>query len=96
MSERKNYPADFKREAVRLTYEPGRTLRQVSKDLGIHPSMLHRWREALKADGDKAFPGKGRVDAGDELHRLRRELARTKEERDILKKALAFFAKQRS
>lgn len=94
---RRKYTVEFKREAVRLTREPGRTLREVAARLGINAGMLHRWRERVNADGDEAFPGGGRVKASDEeVRQLHRELARVKEERDILKKALAYFAKHQS
>jgi transposase len=94
---RRKHSAEFKREAVRLTYEPGRTVKEVAADLGIDRGLLQRWRSQMKADGAEAFPGKGRPKASDEeVQRLRRELARVTEEREILKKALAFFAKHRS
>jgi transposase len=94
---RQKHSEEFKREAVRLTYEPGRTLKEVGAHLGIDPSMLWRWRERVKRHGEDAFPGKGRVKPSDEeVHRLRRELARVTEEREILKKALAYFAKHQS
>jgi transposase len=98
MSEsRRKHSAEFKREAVRLTYEPGRTVAEVADRLGIARGLLQRWRSQMKADGAEAFPGQGRPRASDEeVVRLRRELARTIEEREILKKALAFFAKHRS
>ena len=94
---RRKHSAEFKREAVRLTYEPGRTIGEVAGDLGIDRSLLQRWRSQMKSDGAEAFPGKGRTKGSDEeVQRLRRELARVTEEREILKKALAFFAKHRS
>ena len=80
-----------------MTYEPGRTLKEVGAQLGVDPTMLWRWRERVKIDGEDAFPAKSRGDAADEeLHRLRRDLVRITEERDILKKALAYFAKHQS
>jgi transposase len=94
---RRKYSAEFKREAVRLTQEPGRTVAEVAANLGISPGVLQHWRSRVKADGLDVFPGHGRPKAGDEeLLRLRKELARVQQERDILKKAVAFFAKERS
>jgi len=94
---RRMHSAEFKREAVRLTYEPGHTVTQVAADLGIERRLLQRWRSQLKVDGAEAFPGKGRPKASDEeVQRLRRELARVTEEREILKKALGYFAEHES
>ena len=94
---RRKYSAEFKHEAVRLTLEPGRTVAEVAANLGISPGVLQRWKSQLKAEGKGAFPGHGRPKAGDEeVLRLRKELARVQQERDILKKAVAFFAKERS
>jgi transposase len=91
---RRRHSAEFKREAVRLTYESGRKVSEVAADLGIDRSMLQRWRSAMKTNAAEAFPGKGkRKPSDEEFQRLRRELARVTEEREILKKALTFFAK---
>ena len=66
---------------------------QLSDDPGIEYSVLRRWKKQLTDDPQNAFPGKGKLKADDEeLRRLKRELDRVKEERDILKKALAYFA----
>ena len=94
---RRKHSAEFKREAVRLANEPGRTLNEVAANLGLDRSMLWRWRMEMDADGATAFPGNGRAKPSDkEVLELRRELARAQQERDILKKALAYFAKERS
>jgi len=94
---RRKYSPEFKREAVRMSMEPERTVVEVADSLGIDRSLLQRWKSRMKADGPEAFPGNGRPKPSDEeLHKLRRELARTRQERDILKKALAYFAKERS
>ena len=94
---RRLYSAEFKREAVRLTNEPGSKVSEVAANLGIDRSMLWRWRVELRHAPKEAFPGKGRkMTSNEEIERLRRELARTIEEREILKKALAFFANHRS
>ena len=92
---RRQFDAEFKREAVRLSYEPGRTMASVARDLGIAETNLWRWRKKLAELGESAFPGTGHVSAEEEeLRRLRRELADVTEERDILKKALAVFSRR--
>ena len=92
---RKRYSREFKLEAVKLVVEQGLTATQASQDLGINANMLTRWKKQYLEDSSFAFPGKGKLKPQDEeLHRLRRENARLREERDILKKAAAFFAKE--
>ena len=91
--QRKNYSQEFKLEAVGLITEKGYSIAEASRNLGIEYSVLRRWKKQLADDPQNAFPGKGRLKATDEeLRRLKRELERVKEERDILKKALAYFA----
>jgi transposase-like protein len=92
---RRQFDAEFKREAVRLSQEPGRTMASVARDLGIGETNLWRWRKKLAESGESAFPGTGHVSADhEELRRLRRELTDVTEERDILKKALAVFSRR--
>jgi transposase len=80
-------------EAVRLISEKGYSIAEASRSLGVEYSVLRRWKQQFSDDPQNAFPGKGRLKAPDEeLRRLKRELERVKEERDILKKALAYFA----
>lgn len=89
------YTTEFKRGAVELTLVEGNSVSDVAKDLDIHPVMLGRWRREYLADQETAFPGSGNVkENNEELVRLRREVARLREERDILKKALVFFSKE--
>jgi len=91
---RRKHSREFKIEAVRLVTDKGLTVAQVARDLGIDRSLLGKWKQDLMADPEHAFPGKGRLKAEDEeLRRLRREVEVLKQERDILKKATAFFAK---
>jgi len=90
---RRRYSDEYKREAVAMARSPGTTLQQVASDLGINPNMLGRWRRVLELHGDRAFPGQGHAH-DDEVMRLKRELARVTKERDFLKEAAAFFAKQ--
>lgn len=92
---RKKYTREFKIEAVQLSKESDKPIIDVANDLGIHPNTLYKWRKQLLEDGEEAFPGHGKMKASDEeVRQLRRELARTREERDILKKAVAFFARE--
>jgi transposase len=92
--ERRQYDKDFKLHAVRLSLEQGKSVAGVAKDLGIAENNLWRWREQYAKNGEKAFPGTGHLDPDtEELVRLRRELKRVTEERDILKKAVAFFSR---
>ena len=91
---RRVYDKEFKFEALRLVAEGSRSVRQVAHSLGIEENILYRWRRQALDDPKFSFPGKGRLKPPDEeLRRLRRELADTKEERDILKKALAVFSR---
>ena len=90
---RKSYSREFKLEAVGLITEKGYSIAEASRNLGIEYSVLRRWKTQLADDPQNAFPGKGKLKAQDEdLRRVKRELERVKEERDILKKALAYFA----
>ena len=96
-SSRKKYSREFKLEAVKLVVEQGRTVGDVAESLGVHAGVLQRWKSQLKSEGALAFPGNGRQNAADEeISRLRKELAQTRQERDILKKATAYFAKEQS
>ena len=71
----------------------GATVTGVARDLGINGHMLGRWRKQLEEHGKKAFPGQGRA-RDEEMMQLKRELARVRKERDFLKEAAAFFAKE--
>lgn len=93
MSKRRKFSAEFKREAVQMAAMPGATLRQVAKDLGISEGLLGRWKRDLVKHGDKAFIGQGHA-RDEEMMKLKRELAKVRQERDFLKEAAAFFAKQ--
>ncbi len=90
---RKKYDTAFKLEAIRLVVEEGRKVSEVERNLDISRGTLARWVREQEADPEEAFPGKGRLKAKDEeIRGLRLELKRTKEERDIIKKALVYFA----
>ncbi len=88
------YDAAFKRESVRLVEEEGRSASSVERDLGIGSGAISRWRKALSEDSEHPFPGKGRQKpSGEALRRLQPENDILRQERDILKKALAIFSK---
>ena len=89
---RRTFTPQFKKDAVALV-QAGRSVTEVAHDLGIARSLLARWREQLGRHAADAFPGTGRLQpAAEELRRLRQQLRDVTEERDILKKALAYFA----
>jgi transposase len=92
---RRTYTAEFKTEAVKLVTEQGYSVAEAARSLGIHETLLRSWKQALEAKGLDAFPGQGKLPAlEEELRRLRAENKRLQAERDILKKAAAFFAKE--
>ena len=89
--ERKQYSAEFKREAVRLVTDKGLSLAQAARDLGINDNLLSRWKKQLASNGERAFSGQGQP-RDEELARLRREVEVLRQERDILKKAVGIFS----
>jgi transposase len=92
-SKRRNYTREFKIEAVRLVTENGSGIREAAESLGVSQNSLRVWRKQLEREADNAFPGKGKVSSRDEqVRRLQEEIRRLRMERDILKKATAFFA----
>jgi len=94
MARRKRYSAEFKRQALKRANEPGVTDTLVCEELGINTRQLRRWKDAVKEHGDEAaFPGKGKS-RDEELTRLKRELTKVREERDFLKEAARYFAKE--
>ncbi len=91
---RRSYPEAFKEEAVRLVRESGHPVAQVARDLGIADHLLYRWRaEQQQAEGRGQTRQSLRVEQA-ELAQLRRENAILKQERDFLRRAAAFFAKE--
>ena len=89
---RRQYSAEFKREAVQLASQPGQTIVGTAADLGIAASALHRWKRDFMDHDNGAFVGQG-IARDAELMALRRELAQVKKERDFLKSAAVYFAK---
>ena len=97
MATRKKYTREFKQDAVRLVTEQGYKQTEAAGNLGIDRGMLGRWIKEFQTDEGEAFRGHGKLTAEqEELRRLRAENKRLKLERDILKKAAAFFAKESS
>jgi transposase len=93
--ERRKFTREFKLEAVKLVRGRGVTVAQAARDLGVHGTVLRRWVQECAADSPPAFPGQGQMKPEQgELARLRREVIKLKAERDILKKAAAYFAKE--
>ena len=89
---RRTFTPQFKRDAVALV-EQGKSVTEVAHSLGIVRSLLQRWREQLQDDPSVAFPGHGNASGDRErIRELEKALRDTREERDILKKALAYFA----
>lgn len=92
---RRRYDRQFKVDAVRLVTEGGKSMASVARDLGLGHNQLAKWKKELEAEGEQAFPGQGHLKPADEeMKKLRRDLARAEEERDILKKALAVFSRR--
>jgi transposase len=93
--QRRRYTSEFKVEAVKLVTEQGYSLAEAARPLDIGETLLRSWKIAFQAGGDQAFPGNGRLPAvEEELRRLRTENKRLLMEREILKKAAAFFARE--
>ena len=93
MSKRKRYSPEYKRELVELVRRSQSSCRQIALEVGVNPNMLTRWVREADASGGNAFPGGG-TPRDEELARLKRELSKVTRERDFLKDAAAYFAKQ--
>ena len=95
MGTRKQFTPEFKREAVQLLDSGSRPASELARELGVRRNQLYKWQREFQARGTGAFPGSGpRKERTTEIVRLKRELARVTEERDILKKAAAYFARE--
>lgn len=93
---RKKYEREFKMEAVRLLEASGKSASQLERELGIGKGNLWRWKRKFAADGEDAFPGHGRLTPEQgRLRELERENGILREERDILKKAIAIFSERK-
>lgn len=93
MAKRKKYSEEFKREAVGLACQPGVQVSQIAREIGVNANDLYRWRREQASHGGKAFTGSGTA-RDQELLALKRELSKVKKERDFLRDAAAFFAKE--
>lgn len=90
---RKTYTREFKLQALRMITDKGQSIAEVARQLGVTEGSLRSWKAAAEDQGEAAFPGQGKLSpAEDELRRLRAENARLRAERDLLKKAAAYFA----
>jgi transposase len=89
----RRYSPEFKRHALKRASEDGTTDRAVCAELGISERQLRRWRDQYRLLGDQAFPGQGKK-RDDEIADLKRKLAKAEQERDFLKDAAVFFAKE--
>ena len=94
-NKRKQYSKQFKIDAVKRVTEQGYKVSEAARSLGIHAGILRRWKEQLTAEYRHAFPGNGKMNSEkEELIRLRQENKQLKMEKEILKKAAAFLAKE--
>ncbi len=90
----KVYTREFKEEAVRLAETSGKPIAQIARELGISDSAIHGWKRELSKHGSEAFPGSGhQIPLEEEIRRLKREVERLQQERDILKKVLSIFSR---
>ena len=97
MATRKHFTKEFKLEAVRALEHSGRSGTELARQLGVRRNQLYKWQSELRGKTDRAFPGSGQhPENADEVTRLKIELERVTEERDILKKVTVLFAKESS
>ncbi len=95
MKKRRQYSREFKIQAVKMVTEQGLSVTEVGRDLGINPNLVCSWRKKFQENPDSSFPGHGKLTPEQqELRQLRQEVQQLRMERDILKKATAFFASQ--
>jgi len=93
--QRRKFSREFKIEAVKLVRERGVSVAQAGRDLGVHENVLRKWAKEIGSDPVQAFLGHGQMKPEQlAIERLRRDVAKLKAERDILKKAAAHFAKE--
>jgi transposase len=93
--QRRRFSREFKLDAVKLVKERGVSAAQAARDLDVHENVLRKWVKEFGSDPVQAFPGHGQMKPEQqEIERLKREVNKLKAERDILKKAAAFFARE--
>ena len=93
MERRRKFSDEYKREAVQMALQPGVTKSQVARELGVNANLLGRWCRDYQANGAAAFPGQGQP-RDEDMASLKRELSRVKKERDFLREAATFFARE--
>lgn len=94
---RKKHPEEFKREAVRLMETRGeRTVADVAESLGVAENLLHAWKRKYGRSAEQQRRERGGETPEEEMKRLRRENAQLRQERELLKKSIAFFVRDRS
>ena len=92
---RKRYSSQYKLDAVKLVLEQGYKISEAAGNLEIHPNPLRNWKREYEPNRKKSFDGKAfKTPDREELERLRKEVAQLRMEKEILKKATAFFAKE--
>lgn len=94
MNNRRSFSREFKLAAVNKVIQDGLSVSEVARDLGVRDTLIHNWKRAFLADGTLATPNQDAPSLESELKRLREENRQLKMEREILKKATAFFAKE--
>ena len=95
-TKRSSYTREFKLQALELMAKTDKPIAVLERELGLSEGRLHHWKRAFTEKGEEAFPGKGKPPAADEeIRKLRREITRLRQERDILKKALGIFSQER-
>ena len=93
MAKKRTYSRAFKLQALELVKTSQKSISEIERDLGITPGLLHKWKARIKVEGGQAFPGKGHQKEDEEqIRRLKREVEVLRQEREILKKALAIFS----
>ena len=91
--QKRNYSPEFKREAIQLWQSSGKSASTIENELDITPGLLSRWKRKQAQNGQNAFPGKGRLMPEQEkVRQLEKENVILRQERDILKKAVAIFS----
>jgi transposase len=95
-TERRNrYSKEFKLNAIRMIIDEGRNATEIARDLGIHANMIYRWQKQYSEDKEESYPGNGKLKTKDEyIRKLERDNKQLRDERDILKKAAIFFARE--
>ncbi len=91
-TKRRSHSREFKLEAVKLSYEPGKTVAEVARELDVRENDLHEWRTQVSRKGENVFPGAGRRKPNTDVEQLKRENKRLRDENSILKKSAIYFA----